>query len=192
MKIFDLTQQYGIDFDAFMSFLKRNGLAYTDGPAFECSVQDEYVNSYVNLFFSQAEGSKDTATPEQNQQPAPKPVTAPPQNRQVAPPPYIAPNTNYQNTNTPSQRSNKPIGFVISGVLSIIFGVICLFQNAGSTERFESYGGDAYTGIQQAAAQAANNAYHLAVIAKLGFGFALIIAGIVLITVASYIEKKRQ
>ena len=67
---------------------------------------------------------------------------------------------------------------VISGILSILFGLITLSQDTGSWESSSSYGGDAYTGIQNAAAQTANNVQDLAEIVAMGFGFLLITLGL--------------
>ena len=43
------------------------------------------------------------------------------------------------------------------GVLTIILAIVVFTQNVGYYESSHSYGGDAYTGIQNASAQAANN-----------------------------------
>lgn len=67
---------------------------------------------------------------------------------------------------------------MISGILSILFGLITLSQDTGSWESSTSYGGDAYTGIQNAAAQTANNVQDLAEIVAMGFGFLLIALGL--------------
>lgn len=54
-------------------------------------------------------------------------------------------------------------GFWFIAVLSLIFAFICFGLDMGDTNGSavdkEYYGGDAYTGMQQASAQAANNAY---------------------------------
>ena len=42
-------------------------------------------------------------------------------------------------------------------VVSLIFGIVCLSLDTGSYESDRSYGGDAYSGIQQAAACTARN-----------------------------------
>jgi hypothetical protein len=54
-------------------------------------------------------------------------------------------------------------------------------MSTGSWESNSSYGGDAYTGIQNAAAQTANNVQDLAEILKTGMSSALIIFGIAMI-----------
>ncbi len=70
---------------------------------------------------------------------------------------------------------------VISGAVSIFMGVGVSQMSVGSWENSLSYGGDAYTGIQNAAAQTANNVQYLAELVRSGmsnmlyvFGFALI------------------
>lgn len=46
---------------------------------------------------------------------------------------------------------------VLSGILSIIFGIVVSNEDRGDYVLSNSYGGDAYTGIQNAAADTANN-----------------------------------
>lgn len=74
-----------------------------------------------------------------------------------------------------------PIGGIISGILSVIFGIIMFAKDVGYYESSSSYGGDAYTGIQNAAAQTANNVKALSEIAKTGFAFFLIALGLIAI-----------
>ena len=91
-------------------------------------------------------------------------------------------------------KSKRVTGFflLVAAIVSVIFGIVCFnsYPSLDTTKyvKYEYYGGDAYTGIQNAAADTANNVqanvetvkdnYYL--IAR-GFGFALIIAGIVLL-----------
>lgn len=72
------------------------------------------------------------------------------------------------------------IGF-IGGIISIIFGFIVSDMNTGYWEASKTYGGDAYTGIQNAAAQTANNIQDLAEILKMGMSYTLIVFGIAMI-----------
>lgn len=72
-----------------------------------------------------------------------------------------------------------PIGGIVSGLLSVIFGIIMFLKSTGGYEWSSQYGGDAYTGIQNASAQTANNVQALSEIAKLGFGFLLIAVGLI-------------
>ncbi len=71
------------------------------------------------------------------------------------------------------------VGGILSGILSFIFGIIMLSQGVGSYASNMQYGGDAYTGIQNAAAQTARNVKALATIAKDGFGFLLMAVGLI-------------
>lgn len=73
------------------------------------------------------------------------------------------------------------IGGVISGVLSFIFGIVMFAQEAGYYELNSKYGGDAYTGIQNATAQTARNVQDLARLTQKGFGFLLIVLGLIAI-----------
>ncbi len=45
----------------------------------------------------------------------------------------------------------------IVAIVPLIFGIVCIFLETGNIEYNKSYGGDAYTGIQNASAEAANN-----------------------------------
>ncbi|MGN0569656.1 MAG: hypothetical protein ACI4N4_04035 [Candidatus Fimenecus sp.] len=69
----------------------------------------------------------------------------------------------------------------ISGVLSIIFGIVIVNLPCGILGENEAYGGDAYTGIQNASILTANNVFeltddikHIACYFMICFGFALI------------------
>ena len=73
------------------------------------------------------------------------------------------------------------IGGIISGVISIIFSFVVKGMSIGSWESNLSYGGDAYTGIQNASAQAANNVQDLADIVRTGLFAFLLVFGIALI-----------
>ena len=69
-------------------------------------------------------------------------------------------------------KSRKTIGtwFWFIGILSFAFAVVCFFYMPSKDMAYGvplssavkyTYGGDAYTGIQNAAAETANNTYHL-------------------------------
>ena len=76
---------------------------------------------------------------------------------------------------------NKNLVFALIGVVAIILAIVCSTMSIGGYESNEVYGGDAYTGIQQAAAQAANNVQDLADIAKFGFSSLLAVIGLICI-----------
>ena len=91
----------------------------------------------------------------------------------------------------PSKKQFGPILGMIAGILSVIFGVVVFSMSTGSWEPPKSYGGDAYSGIQQAAAQTANNVQELADICRCGFAYLLIVVGLITIAVfASKLSKK--
>ncbi len=77
----------------------------------------------------------------------------------------------------------KSIFLMIAGGIAIILSIWCFTMSTGSTSSKNTYGGDAYTGMQNASAQAATNIVDLAAIAKKGFGSILLVAGIVLVIV---------
>lgn len=70
---------------------------------------------------------------------------------------------------------------IISGFVSIVLGFIAMGYSDGLYESASSYGGDAYTGIQNAAAQTASNVKILASIVKFGTSSLLIIFGITIV-----------
>ena len=76
---------------------------------------------------------------------------------------------------------------MISGLLSIVMGIVCFCMNTGSGYSFETYGGDAYTGIQHAAAQTARNTAYMADIVKVGLSGLLVAVGLALL--AFFIAK---
>ena len=71
----------------------------------------------------------------------------------------------------------KSTFLLVVGLLSIILSIVCFSLNIGARERDNAYGGDAYTGIQNASAQTANNVYYLNKIVKTGIGSILLVAG---------------
>lgn len=86
--------------------------------------------------------------------------------------------------------SIKKLLFSVTGIVSVILSIVCYSLDAGSLQGNIQYGGDAYTGIQNAAAQTARNVKYLAVIAKFGFGSVLMITGILLILFALFCCSK--
>ena len=77
------------------------------------------------------------------------------------------------------------------GVGALIAAVYIFFMNNGGYENYVSYNGDAYTGIQNAAAQTANNVHFLADIVKTGFGSLFAILGVGLIGGSLCINTKK-
>lgn len=89
----------------------------------------------------------------------------------------------YNNLDATVKKNSKvfPVIGILSGALSILLGIIEMVKGTGSFAHTESYGGDAYTGIQHAAANTANNVQDLAEICKFGFGALLIVLGLAMI-----------
>jgi hypothetical protein len=119
------------------------------------------------------------------EEPAPAYQAAPQQNAAPAFTP-VQPATNgglngFANKNAKKGKLICSIIGAIGGFISIILGFVVSGMSTGSWESNTSYGGDAYTGIQNAAAQTANNVQDLAVILKTGMSSALIIFGIAMI-----------
>ena len=76
-----------------------------------------------------------------------------------------------------SDRSVKVVGimFIVIAVVSLVFSFVCFSFGTGGWESNNTYGGDAYTGIQNAAAQSANNIYKLNENVKIIAGMAFFI-----------------
>lgn len=70
---------------------------------------------------------------------------------------------------------------LLTGVLSIILSFYTFNASMGGYESNITYGGDAYTGIQNAAAQTANNIRNLTGVLADGLGSILLIGGLSLI-----------
>lgn len=73
--------------------------------------------------------------------------------------------------------------FILVGLLAVILGFCAFGKDTGYYENNNKYGGDAYTGIQNAAAQTANNVQDLSEATTFGFGSILLVGGIVLMLV---------
>lgn len=71
---------------------------------------------------------------------------------------------------------------IITGILSIVFAAIIKFESShGDIMFYETYNGDAYTSIQNAAAQTATNVYNNSEILSTGFAMILFILGLALV-----------
>ena len=66
---------------------------------------------------------------------------------------------------------------IVVGILAITLAIVCFSKDVGNISLGYSYGGDAYTGIQNAAAQTANNVFYLAEIVRFGFSSVLLVLG---------------
>lgn len=78
------------------------------------------------------------------------------------------------------KKGHKVFGTII-GIISIIESVAIFGMQTGGYETSKSYGGDAYTGIQNASAQTANNISYLADIVQKGFAAILFVFGLTMI-----------
>lgn len=88
----------------------------------------------------------------------------------------------------------KSIIYIIVGSLSLIFSVVCFASDTGTFENLSSYGGDAYTGIQNAGALTANNIKCLASICSFGFGAIFLLVGILILSkgILSLVPTSKQ
>ena len=80
--------------------------------------------------------------------------------------------------------NNKRIGaiiLIVAGALAIALGCFLYTLDTGTLVSRQTYGGDAYTGIQNAAAHTANNLVDVASIIALGLGGILFFGGLALI-----------
>ncbi len=78
----------------------------------------------------------------------------------------------------------KSLVFLIAALYSFYFSHKCFDDKNGRYIDNQTYGGDAFTGIQNAAATAARNAADTAVIVQDGFGYLLVVSGIALLGMA--------
>lgn len=75
---------------------------------------------------------------------------------------------------------------IINGILSFIFAYYVNSMDTGKFISRESYGGDAYTGIQNAAANSGNNIQELCMLVQSGFTYFFIVFGIAMIVFGLY------
>lgn len=92
----------------------------------------------------------------------------------------IKPNANIAKAKL-SVMSYLSIGGIISGVISFILGVCTATKYIGGSESYSKYGGDAYTGIQNAAAGTSNNVLLLSNVIRYAMASLLIVFGLALI-----------
>ena len=84
----------------------------------------------------------------------------------------------------------RAILFIIVGIVAICFAVNIADAGVGSYVMTHSYGGDAYTGIQNAAAETGQNVKDLAELIRKGFQFLFWIWGLTMIAsgISSFIS----
>ncbi len=72
----------------------------------------------------------------------------------------------------------RTIIFIVIGIISIGLSIRCYSYKAMEFTEKSMYGGDAFTGIQNAGAQTSENVSGLACIVQFGFGSVLLVAGL--------------
>ncbi len=77
----------------------------------------------------------------------------------------------------------RSIILIFVGIIAIGLSIKCYTIDDLSYESRSSYGGDAYTGIQNAAATTSKNVKELASIVQIGFGSVLLVMGLTLVGV---------
>ena len=91
--------------------------------------------------------------------------------------------------NMKNKRLILGISFIILGIISIIWGLSLTYTGISSLS--ETYGGDAYTGIQNAASRTANNINELGNTLCVGLkGILIVMGGAIIIYGTSIILKK--
>ncbi len=77
----------------------------------------------------------------------------------------------------------KSILFILVGIVSIGLSISCFNADDGDYVEKNYYGGDAYTGIQHAAAETGQNVRALTKLTTKGFGSILLVGGLALVVV---------
>ena len=102
-------------------------------------------------------------------------------------------NSNNESKDKNANNNSYEFGIFVS-ILVLIAGIVFFFyssySNIGSTEYNCEYGGDAYTGIQNAAAQTASNVYYLIICISKGIG--ILTSSIGLISLSYFIQKSKN
>ena len=73
---------------------------------------------------------------------------------------------------------NRAIILIMIGIIAVGLSISCFSRESLRYEHTTRYGGDAYTGIQNAAAKTSENVKELAEIVKFGFGSILLVMGL--------------
>ena len=81
---------------------------------------------------------------------------------------------------------------IILSILAFVLAFVVFGKGVGSYESSKSYGGDAYTGIQNAAAQSANNVQRVGEMVRTGLGCILILHGAILLSVAVCLDVPKK
>ena len=78
------------------------------------------------------------------------------------------------------------------GVLTIILAIVVFTQNVGYYESSHSYGADAYTGIQNASAQAANNVKYVGEMIRFAMGSMMLVMGLAMVLGSLCIRTEKK
>ena len=89
-------------------------------------------------------------------------------------------------------RKRLKVTFIVAGILSIILALVVFTFDAGLYVNPQAYGGDAYTGIQNAGASTAYNVVQLSKIAKTGFASLLLVGGVLFIGIGVSVKKEED
>lgn len=73
---------------------------------------------------------------------------------------------------------NRAIILIMIGIIAVGLSISCFSRESLRYEHTTRYGGDAYTGIQNAAAKTSENVKELAEIVQFGFGSILLVMGL--------------
>lgn len=76
------------------------------------------------------------------------------------------------------EKTIRTITLIVIGVISIILSIKCFSFEEMDYSLQSIYGGDAFTGIQNASAQTSKNVRELGKITQFGFGSVLLVAGL--------------
>ena len=81
---------------------------------------------------------------------------------------------------------------IILGVLTIVLAIVVFTKSVGYYEKNVSYGGDAYTGIQNAAAQTANNVQYVGEMIRFALGSQMLVMGLAMVLGSLCIRTREQ
>lgn len=70
---------------------------------------------------------------------------------------------------------------IIVGIISIVLAFVCYNSGYAIYSNYETYGGDAYTGMQNATVDVANNVNTLIRVTRIGFSGILLVLGLICI-----------
>lgn len=88
----------------------------------------------------------------------------------------------------------RTVLLIVVGIISIALSIKCFSYEDLDYSPRSMYGGDAYTGIQNAAAMTSKNVKELASIVQFGFGSVLLVSGLTLLAfgLTSPMQKKQE